>query len=119
MNHNLNKMGHTDGSWTRGDVPAKYKSHPETEAKKELLKMHGLDAPFECVSIGNYNAQIALIPTDNKNHEANAKLIAAAPDMIHALIEISKELSGMNLSDNIERAKLRVNNAIRKAILSI
>lgn len=75
----------TKGKWNLGDVTAKYKPYPETDKIKQKLIISGLDIPFDCISIGNNNAQVALIPTDTKNYEANAKLISYAPEMLELL----------------------------------
>ncbi len=67
---------------------------------------------------------LALIPyfdKDDKEQEANAKLIAAAPEMLEALIEISKGAGRYNedrlihASNTIEDMQQLANDAIQKA----
>lgn len=72
----------TEGNWDKGGKTSKYKPFPETEMEEFILRKNGLDAPFDSISIGNKSAQVALIPLDNTNSEANAKLIAAAPKLL-------------------------------------
>lgn len=52
--------------------------------------------------------------TDKETAHANAKLIAAAPDMLNALLDAKKHLEGYCFGDNQERTD--VFNNITKAI---
>ena len=48
--------------------------------------------------------------------EANAKLIASAPQMIDALIRINKAIDDMELNDRFGHAQQYVREAIEKAL---
>ena len=78
----------TPGPWTLNPYAADYEvvssDAPDHIAlRMMMLEVHG-KGKFKALSIGNIHGQIAIIPLDESS-EANAKLIAAAPDMAEAL----------------------------------
>ena len=80
-------MRHTPGPWKLSLKEGEY-----TVGKKQakLLAMHGLPTTFNALSVGSDNgrgAQMAIIPMDESN-QANGYLIAAAPEMYEALLNI-------------------------------
>ena len=63
---------------------------------------------------------LALIPyfdEGNEEHEANQKLIAAAPDLLEALMKIRNELwDGSYIGNHVNAMIQKANEAISKAI---
>ena len=78
----------TPGPWNVAPKKAMYGAFGEEARKLEAV---GLPTQFEGLSIGTDNGQVAIIPLDESN-EANAQLIAAAPELLEACIFI---LDGM------------------------
>lgn len=71
----------TPGPWSVAPKKAMYGAFGEEARKLEAV---GLPTQFEGLSIGTDSGQIAIIPLDESN-EANAQLIAAAPELLHCL----------------------------------
>lgn len=72
---------HTPGPWKIGERTNHYKACGN-EREMAILEACGQDK-FEALSVGTLGTQIAIIPLDLSN-EANARLIAAAPDLLEA-----------------------------------
>ena len=83
---------HTKGEWNFGKATAEYKPVPKNKLHKALLDKHNLNIPFVCISIGNENDQVCLIPIDNKSAKANAKLCLAG---ISSGFKSSKDLQAL------------------------
>ncbi len=65
--------------------------------------------------IGNGEDRTALVPIITANAEANANLIAAAPDMYEALKALRHLLLSPEFSSNIEEANKLITNSLAKA----
>lgn len=63
---------------------------------------------------GEHIAEVSFLTVNPKRREANAKLIAAAPDLLSALKAIQEELE-LNQPCMIERIAIVSHNAINKA----
>jgi hypothetical protein len=78
---------HTPGPWGINPFTADYEvsgtDAPFPELRQSALRQLGKHK-FKAVSVGTKSGQVAIIPLDESN-EHNAKLIAAAPDMLEAL----------------------------------
>lgn len=75
---------------------------PDDHEHKELIEREGLDKPFTAISIGVKEGQIALVPLDESN-EANANLIASAPELLEALKELHKVTNIICGLDTVKR----------------
>ena len=87
----------TPGKWSIAPVNQMYKPiTPDDHPNRDIILRGGLDKPFEAISIGTKNGQVALIPLD-ESKETNAKLIVKAPEtkkqrdeLLEALINITR-----------------------------
>jgi hypothetical protein len=74
---------YTPGPWSIGVWTGKYQVIPANDRERiGIERIHPLH--FGAMSIGSTEAQVAIIPLDESN-EANARLIAAAPEMLEAI----------------------------------
>jgi len=80
----LSKLGITEWPWVVGEKE-NYYSFDGTIEEKKLLEINNIPLRFPALGIGTNTGGVAIIPLDESNN-ANAKLIAAAPDMLEALI---------------------------------
>ena len=83
----------------------------------ELIVANEDGDSFDCLDINCNNKNIVLIPTDWSNEEAsaNAKLIAAAPELLNALIRVDKAINYMKLNNRFGHTQQYVKEAIKKA----
>lgn len=100
---------HTPGPWNLAPRKAKYQAIPANEQEQiELERINGVF--FEALSIGSLAGQIAIVPLDESS-EVNARLIAAAPDLLVACeiaqIELSKVRSRLPRGDTFGEAEWR------------
>lgn len=101
-----NNFKHTKGPWTINPTTWKNK------AGSKVIDIDALEANVECmasiyVGIENEDAE--------SEASANAKLIAAAPCLLEALIEITQDLKEEVLSTSINDVLKRANEIIKKA----
>jgi hypothetical protein len=81
------EMKHTPGPWHIAPKTATYRALPPDDIA-EKMKIFGVPFQFDAVSVGTKHGTVALIPLDESN-EANARLIASAPDLLDALRQIA------------------------------
>lgn len=80
------KEQRTPGPWVLSTKAARYRAVPvNKEGKRILRSLKKLE--FDALSIGADNGQVAIVPLDESN-EANARLIAAAPELLEAAEEM-------------------------------
>lgn len=93
---------HTPGPWVAGlnDVP-----------------YAGLD--FECWTVDGPDGGICTVDSSVDEREANARLIAAAPELLEALQELASEVATAGLSlallDRLDASHFKARAAIAKA----
>jgi hypothetical protein len=82
--------------------------------KEEWIAKDGQIYPQET---GKTLALIPYFDEGNEEHEANQKLIAAAPDLLEALMKIRNELwDGNYIGNHVNAMIQKANEAISKAI---
>ena len=104
-------MSYTEGPWEIAPDAATYTIDGYAGRR---LRAVGLPTEVLMLSVGTRSGQIAAIPMDESNVE-NARLIAAAPDLLEALEEITNYSGGAESAVDDEYVMARVHSAIDKA----
>lgn len=113
----------TPADWNIAPHKATYElalpDNATTDDRARLEKCQQLGfSRMECVSIGTYKGQVALIPLDESNMD-NARLICAAPNLLDAMGEILDVLSNCppeQMKERIQAAYKKGRAAYAKAL---
>lgn len=112
--------GHTKGPWNIAPKVQPYIATSDDPKIKEWLVSSGADR-FNALSVGTVKGSVAIIPLDESN-EANARLIAAAPELLEALESVNMFLDDMHILpvEQTVRESVRIKTmvllSIRKAV---
>ena len=97
------KVSHTPGPWT-DNIAGIW--------REEGVQVY--DSCRQVVAIACHVSEIIPDAPSNEESQANAKLIAAAPEMLEALIKVNHAIQSSNMKGTILHDEVR--NAIKKAI---
>ncbi|MNK77760.1 hypothetical protein D3C87_973720 [compost metagenome] len=91
----------TPGKWNIAPITATYEAHA-TRAQLAAGARSGVSFSFRALSIGNENAQVAIIPMDNAWARDNAAVLARAADMYALILRMEALAVDMFRTSEIE-----------------
>ncbi len=105
---------HTKGPWVAGENPYDGHNYLTMVTTENRLGMSGTEI---CTATHNWNEVVAgEVRISWAEAEANARLIAAAPEMLEALLQYRNDLRYPPKGDSLERRLERVERVIAKAV---
>lgn len=101
VNETKNQMKHTQGKWEAYKIP---------DTKRTIIQIKGdyYKGIVPIAEVGEYNSK--------ELQEANARLIAAAPELLEALNSIVDFWDGNGTPEDRKNSIIKASKAIRKAI---